>query len=455
MNAQLLNPFARDTPERIESSLENASATCLAFNRGRGLFAGQYLAVGRSDHYVAIYDLELRTILRWFLGHVKPITSVSWSPYGRYLASSSLDWNVNIWDLRHGPAKCVRTLRFAAPVLQVQFSPSSSRTLSVVLESREAFLVRFPTWEDVQSTTMSTEPRRIALHGTPDTSAACFTPDGLWILTGSVKGVIRLVDGQDGRLVHELPCQIGASMIREIVLDEQSRHVAVNMNDRTVRTLRVTYNDGCEMPTGLTPTHKFQDLVSRTPWSGIGFSRGAEYVIGGAAQDPTHNIYIWDMDAGVLVKILEGPREPLVYACWHPIKPLIASIASFGDVYLWSTKTNEIWSAYAPGFEELEKNVEYDEPENEFDLDEETDDTRQRQEEADRINLFANGPVPDTSLPPTGVATDLTRTHSTLAAELRPTAVWSPDMFRDDDDQVAFIIPPLLEDYTLDEDVKE
>ena len=117
---------------------------------------------------------------------------------------------------------------------------------------------------------MSTEPRRIALHGTPDTSAACFTPDGLWILTGSVKGVIRLVDGQDGRLVHELPCQIGASMIREIVLDEQSRHVAVNMNDRTVRTLRVTYNDGCEMPTGLTPTHKFQDLVSRTPWSGIG-----------------------------------------------------------------------------------------------------------------------------------------------------------------------------------------
>ena len=122
---------------------------------------------------------------------------------------------------------------------------------------------------------------------------------------------------------------------------------------------------------------------------------------------------------------------------------------------MWSTKTNEIWSAYAPGFEELEKNVEYDDPENEFDLDEESADTPQRHEEADRIDLFANGPVPDTSLPPTGVATDLTRTHSTLAAELRPTAVWSPDMFRDDDDQVAFIIPPLLEDYTLDEDVKE
>lgn len=455
MNAQLLNPFARDTPDRIESSLENACATCLAFNHGRGLFAGQYLAVGRSDHYVAIYDLEVRSILRWFLGHVKPITSVSWSPYGRYLASSSLDWNVNLWDLRHGPAKCVRTLRFTAPVLQVQFSPISSRTLLVLLESREAFLICFPTWQDVQNSTVSTQPRRIALHDTPDISAACFTPDGRWILTGTLKGAIRLIDAQDGQLMHDLPCHIGSSMIREIALDEQSRHIAVNMNDRTIRTLQVMYNDAGEMPIGLKPTHKFQDLVSRTPWSGIGFSRGAEYVIGGAAQDPTHNIYIWDTDAGVLVKILEGPREPLVCACWHPIKPLMASIASFGDVYIWSIKTNEIWSAYAPGFEELEKNVEYDEPENEFDLDEETDDTRQRQEEADIVNLFANGPVPETSLPPIGVATDLARTHSTLAAELRPAAAWSPDMFRDDDDQVAFIIPPLLEDYTLDEDVKE
>lgn len=172
--------------------------------------------------------------------------------------------------------------------------------------------------------------------------------------------------------------------------------------------------------------------------------------MGGAAQDTTHNVYIWDRDAGVLVKILEGPNEPLVYAQWHPVKPQVASIASSGDVYLWSTKMTEIWSAYAPGFEELEKNVEYEERENEFDLDELHEDQRQQQEETDFVDLFANGPVPETSLPSMGVPTDLNRSFSTLAADVRrPTTSCSPDMYGDDDDQVAFLIPPLLEDYEL------
>ena len=90
--------------------------------------------------------------------------------------------------------------------------------------------------------------------------------------------------------------------------------------------------------------------------------------MGGAAHDAGHNIYLWDRDAGVLVKILEGPREPLIFAQWHPVLPQLASIAASGDIYLWKTKWNEIWSAYAPGFEELEENVEYEEREDEFDL---------------------------------------------------------------------------------------
>lgn len=102
------------------------------------------------------------------------------------------------------------------------------------------------------------------------------------------------------------------------------------------------------------------------------------------------------------------------------------------------------------GFEELEKNVEYEERENEFDLDELHEDQRQQQEETDFVDLFANGPVPETSLPSMGVPTDLNRSFSTLAADVRrPTTSCSPDMYRDDDDQVAFLIPPLLEDYEL------
>ena len=62
----------------------------------------------------------------------------------------------------------------------------------------------------------------------------------------------------------------------------------------------------------LDPIHRFQDLVNRTPWNAIGFSGDGEYVMGGAGHKMAHNVFIWDRDSGVLVKVLEGPKESLV-----------------------------------------------------------------------------------------------------------------------------------------------
>ncbi|WFD28297.1 chromatin binding protein [Malassezia nana] len=218
------------------------------------------------------------------------------------------------------------------------------------------------------------------------------------------------------------------------------------MNDRSVRTFTVVEAE-TDSPPAFVPKHKFQDMIGRTPWSGVAFSSDSEYVMGGAAQNTAHNVYIWDRDAGVLVKILEGPKEPLMNAQWHPSRPQIASIASSGDVYLWSTLATEIWSAYAPGFEELDRNVEYEEREDEFDLDHLEDMDRQQQDEAMNVNLFVNGPVPETSLPKPLEKVNILLTHSTLAPILSTTEPIREEMFLDDDNQVGFFIPPLLEEY--------
>lgn len=34
--------------------------------------------------------------------------------------------------------------------------------------------------------------------------------------------------------------------------------------------------------------------------------------MGGAGHKQAHNIFIWDRDGGTLIKVLEGPKEPLV-----------------------------------------------------------------------------------------------------------------------------------------------
>lgn len=129
MNAQLLNPFAHDTPDSVDSTLEHANASCIRFNHSgcnsNSIFSGHYLAAGRTDGLVNIWDIETKGILRWLEGHVKAITDVSWSRYSRYLASSSLDWNVIIWDLTKRPVTRDRTIRFDAPVRSVSFHPTN------------------------------------------------------------------------------------------------------------------------------------------------------------------------------------------------------------------------------------------------------------------------------------------------------------------------------------------
>jgi COMPASS component SWD1 len=33
--------------------------------------------------------------------------------------------------------------------------------------------------------------------------------------------------------------------------------------------------------------------------------------MGGAAHKAAHNVFVWDRESGVLVKVLEGPRDSL------------------------------------------------------------------------------------------------------------------------------------------------
>ena len=98
----------------------------------------------------------------------------------------------------------------------------------------------------------------------------------------------------------------------------------VNANDRIIRCYHLDDHDA-EPRLRI----KFQDLVNRIQWNQVCFSADGEFVIGGKKNKnkdmagkkeiadtmtrtrAEHNIHIWDKNMGNLVKILEGPKEPL------------------------------------------------------------------------------------------------------------------------------------------------
>lgn len=75
--------------------------------------SGTYLAVGGGDfmannpqntpnYAIEIWDITTSTLKQTLVGHEDGITSLSWDPSGRYLASASADKTVRVWDTTTG-----------------------------------------------------------------------------------------------------------------------------------------------------------------------------------------------------------------------------------------------------------------------------------------------------------------------------------------------------------------
>ncbi|ORY31243.1 WD40-repeat-containing domain protein [Naematelia encephala] len=408
---QLLNPFAQKYPEAVDSTLAS-QATSIKFNPS-GPFAGHYLAAGGSDGLVEVWDVETRGLARVLEGHVKSVGGLCWSRNNRYLLSASLDATAIIWDLSvlsnpylnpstpiHNIASTsssrLSTIRFDAPVATAEFHPRNSKIILATLTCNEVVLVDLraggggmTVLEDVEVG----EGADMEVDGEERTKAtlACgtFSPCGSRIYAGTTGGELLTFDPVSRLVTGRL--KVATSAIRQIAFSASGREVILSASDRALRVLAVTPSTGL-----LTPIHRFQDLVNRTPWNAIGFSGDGEYVMGGAGHKAAHNVFIWDRDSGVLVKVLEGPKEPLIDSDWHPTKPVIASVATSGDIHIWQTSVPDNWAAFAPGFEELEENVEYDEREDEFDIEDETEVSRRKDAEED-LNIDITSP--DNSFP--------------------------------------------------------
>ena len=74
MNVELLNPFGDAVPDEISYTLDD-SAHCSRFNPS-GFYAGSFLAVGRADGFVSVWDVETKGVAWVGQGHSKQVESV-------------------------------------------------------------------------------------------------------------------------------------------------------------------------------------------------------------------------------------------------------------------------------------------------------------------------------------------------------------------------------------------
>ncbi|KAJ2918212.1 hypothetical protein MD484_g2209, partial [Candolleomyces efflorescens] len=447
MNEALINPFhTLSHPTAIQVTLPATALFCKFDPSGR------FLATGRHNGAAEIWDLETKNEIRCLDGHVKPCTSVDWSRNSRYLLTSSKDWNIVIWDLAspYDPPQRHNTLRFDAPVVSASFHPKNSRIILALLTTGEAYLC------DSRKASKSRTQLKEVVEGEGGgeggssrrsyITTARFDPSGKHVFIGTSNGTLLVFRTRTKTMIarHKIS---GANVMKGLEFTKCGRRLVTNSSDRTLRQFTVpSYSHLEPTPTpssssspncapspssssfsppspqpqvqeiweqDLEPTHRFNDPINKTAWHTMSYSPDGEWLAGGAADSAAHKVYIWDLsNDGLFVSALDGGREPLTHLHWHPKKSIISSTTNLGNVHIWHCPNPERWGAFAGGFEEVDENVEYEERESEFDIEDEAVilERKMKAEEEDvDIDSFAVATSPPTS---GGLAGRVTRDQS-------------------------------------------
>ena len=377
MNIELLESFGQNYPEEFDGMLDCVSlAVTCAFNR-----RGTLLAVGCNDGRIAIWDFLTRGIAKIITAHVHPVSSLSFSRRGRTLVSSSTDNTVCVFDVL--TSEVIAKWRFSTPVLKVQFNPRNENLILVVPMKHAALIIHLPNSGAAASADKSHKETRNKTHtilpldeSDPDLNlTAAYDRRGEFVFTGNSRGRIAVINVGSGSIDGPeivASFRVSNTAIKQIEFAPKRKDVfLVNTADRVIRVYESQEVLACGISGEPEPVQKLQDLVNKTTWKKCCFAGGpdAEYVCAGSSR--SHSIYIWERSVGTLVKILHGTKgETLLDVVWHPIRPIICSISS-GVVSVWAQPQVENWSAFAPDFKEMDENVEYEERESEFDLEDE------------------------------------------------------------------------------------
>ncbi|GAQ91308.1 WD40 repeat protein [Klebsormidium nitens] len=423
MNLTLHNPsysnegFVLDFPEVIEEYLyqEPYYAQCVAFNR-----RGTLLAAGCTNGSILVWDFDTRGVAKELRIDGEPfwISSVGWSKDGRRLVSSTVQNNlISLWDVASGAR--VASYKCEYTILRVSLHPKDSAMCLVCPQQGPPLLLdnfgvsgeeaRCGPLLSVDEITAGGAGKGKGGEGVSVSfGAAVFNKRGDLVFVGTARGEVLVVETASKKVLGRMQIQ-GGQLVRQIVVSRNGQYLMTNSSDRTLRIFKV------ELPVegaaaaaaergaaqqaeaslaGAPPRKKLanpfftyicdhKDPINNVPWMTACFSGDTEYVMGASAQQGEHKLILWGTTYPQIMRTLDGPKEGVRDMAWHPTRPIVASVATTGVIYVWAKEYQENWSAFAPDFKELQENDEYDEREDEFDSNPREDEAPKGQKDVD------------------------------------------------------------------------
>jgi len=233
---------------------------------------GEHIIAGSRDAKLLLWNWRVGSVMEQFMGIDSDVHSVGFSPSGCLVVSGSKDGTVRIWNIKTGKEVVEPLKGHTAPVVSVYFSWSR------IVSGSEDNTIRV--WD--ANIPIGKETKHPITSHISAFRCGDFSPDGMYILSGSHDDTLEVMDSKTGEQV-----------VRRHVLDlssaqfspDGSRIVSGSLNGR------VTIWDA--------KTGEEIMMLTDTLWEAngilcVGFSSDGTHIFAGYRDA----IHVWDADTG-------------------------------------------------------------------------------------------------------------------------------------------------------------
>ncbi|XP_030510410.2 uncharacterized protein LOC115725120 [Cannabis sativa] len=305
-----------------------ASVTVLKF----GHMNSDLLAYGSSDGTLTVCTIsDPPSVMKQLKGHSKDVTDFDFSSNNQYIASSSLDKTVRVWEISQG--LCIRVIYGVSSQLCIRFHPVNNNFLSVGNANKEIMVFNFSTGRIISKAVFDSG---VTSMDHDHTGQLIFCGDSLGSIysvsmnshTGALSRSHRYRDSSRKKsAVTTVQYRSFSLMARTPVLltctqDGNLSFFSIALEVRGYLTLR------CSLK--LTPrVHSI-----RASFCPLLSPEKGEYIVAGSEDS---NVYFYDLTRPkhTCVNKLQGHRFPVMDVAWNHGANLLASSDFYGTVIVW------------------------------------------------------------------------------------------------------------------------
>ncbi|XP_078442393.1 transducin/WD40 repeat-like superfamily protein [Wolffia australiana] len=304
-----------------------ASVTIIKF----GHMSSDLLAYGASDGSLTVCRVSgIPSVVVQLTGHSKAITDFDFSSNNQYIASSSIDKTVRVWEISKGI--CIRVIYGTSSQFCIRFHPVNNNFLSIGNGNREIIVINFSTGRVVNKISLENE---VTALDNDHTGQIIFAGDSQGYVssvsisshTGSLSRSHRHQSGKKKSPITTIQYRTFSFLVHGPVLlvCYQDGNISFMSVAHELRG-RLTLLGSIKLAPRVHNVHaSFCPLLS--------LEKG-EFIVCGSEDS---SVYFYDLTRPnhIYVNKLQGHAAPVIGVAWNQGENLLASSDSDGSVIVW------------------------------------------------------------------------------------------------------------------------